>query len=138
LALGEAGVTDGSDIRLAPTSTANWRFIAPNPGVDRFDHPEPSANHGLGASHGVEIPYIFGTIDRPETHPRIGDRPSRAVAAAVQGLWTSFIRGESPGWDPYTRPERTTALIADGIFAVGVFAVDDPAADERRVWRGRW
>ena len=74
----------------------------------------------------------------PETPPRIGDRPSRAVAAAVQDLWTSFIRGESPGWATYTRPECATALIADGIFAVGVFAVDDPTADERRVWRGRW
>lgn len=62
----------------------------------RFDDQEPSANHTLGAS---------GTASRSRTFsaPSIGPRLI-AVAAAMQDLWTSFIRGESPGWTPTPAP----------------------------------
>ncbi len=37
--------------------------------VYRFDHPDPAANHRLGACHAVEIPFVFDTITRDEIHP---------------------------------------------------------------------
>jgi para-nitrobenzyl esterase len=74
---------------------------------------------------------VFGTITRPDTHPRIGDSPARAVADAVHNAWVSFIADGTPGWAPYTSPGRTTALLTDK-----VTEVSDPAGDERALWDG--
>jgi para-nitrobenzyl esterase len=99
--------------------------------VYRFDYPSPEANHGLGACHGVEVPFVFGTIDRQNTHPRIGDTPSRAVADTMHGAWVSFVADGAPGWAPYTTPDRAMALLTDK-----VTEVSDPASDERSLWNG--
>jgi para-nitrobenzyl esterase len=102
-----------------------------NTWVYRFDHPEPDENHGFGASHAVEIPFVFATTGRAEIHPLIGDTPSQAVVDAVHGAWVSFVTHGTPGWAPYTRDARTTALLTDKITEV-----DDPAGDERALWDG--
>jgi para-nitrobenzyl esterase len=97
----------------------------------RFDAPEPSANHGLGACHGAEIPFVFDTAGRPEVRPRLGDAPSQAVADRVHRVWVNFITRGEPGWAPYDTVSRTTGLLTDK-----VSAVDDPAGDERALWQG--
>jgi para-nitrobenzyl esterase len=112
-----------AEARVAAGGAPTWTY--------RFDHPDPAANHRLGACHGVEIPFVFDTIDRPDTHPRIGDDPSAAVAGTTHGVWVDFIRTGSPGWAPYDTGSRTTGLIADT-----VTAADDPAGDERACWAG--
>lgn len=97
----------------------------------RFDYPSPDANYGLGASHSVEIPFVFDTSERADARRRIGATPSKAVANTAHGAWVSFITNGTPGWAPYTTGTRTTALLADT-----VTEVDDPAGDERRLWDG--
>jgi para-nitrobenzyl esterase len=97
----------------------------------RFDRPEPQDNHGLGACHGAEIPFVFDTITRPEVRPRLGDAPSQAVADRVHRVWVDFITHGDPGWAPYDTASRATALLTDN-----VSPVDDPAADERALWQG--
>lgn len=97
----------------------------------RFDHPELDDNHGLGACHGAELPYVFDTIADRATHPRIGDEPSQPVANTVHAVWVSFVTDGTPGWTPYSLPGRTTALLTDGITEV-----DDPSGDERALWDG--
>ncbi|MFD0662358.1 carboxylesterase/lipase family protein [Thermocatellispora tengchongensis] len=52
----------------AATGATTWMY--------RFDHPDPEANHGFGACHAVELPFVFGTIDRQDVRPLIGDDPS--------------------------------------------------------------
>ena len=99
--------------------------------VYRFDHPSPATNHGLGACHAVEIPFVFDTATRPDVRPRLGDTPSQAVADTVHGAWVAFITDGAPGWAPYTPETRTTALLTDK-----VTEVDDPSADERVLWQG--
>ena len=99
--------------------------------VYRFDHPDPAANHRLGACHAVEIPFVFDTITHDEAHPLIGDTPSQAVADTAHGVWVAFITDGEPGWAPYTPETRTAALLTDKISAV-----DDPAGDERALWDG--
>jgi para-nitrobenzyl esterase len=112
-----------AEARAASGKATTW--------VYRFDHPSPEANHGLGACHGAEIPFVFDTIARKEIHPLIGDTPSQAVADTVHAVWTSFITSGAPGWAPYTLPNRTTALLSDQ-----VTEASDPAGDEREVWEG--
>jgi para-nitrobenzyl esterase len=91
----------------------------------RFDHPQPQDNHGLGACHGTEIPFVFGTATREDVRPLIGDTPSQAVADRVHRVWVDNNRGD-PGWARYDTARRITGLLTDS-----VAAVDDPAGDER-------
>ncbi|HEY0716533.1 MAG TPA: carboxylesterase family protein [Streptosporangiaceae bacterium] len=97
----------------------------------RFDHPDPEGNHQLGACHGVEIPFVFGTSGRPEVEPRLGPAPSAAVTGRAHRIWVDFITGGDPGWAPYDPATRTTGLITDV-----VTAADDPAGAERATWNG--
>ncbi|WP_236788144.1 carboxylesterase/lipase family protein [Amycolatopsis sp. GM8] len=99
--------------------------------VYRFDHPDPSANHNLGAAHSVEIPFVFDTIGRPEARPRIGDSPSQAVADTTHGTWVSFIVHGDPGWSRYDQERRATGLLTDKVTEAA-----DPAGDERALWDG--
>ncbi|MFE7440910.1 carboxylesterase/lipase family protein [Streptomyces chartreusis] len=99
--------------------------------VYRFDHLEPADNHGLGACHGSEVPFVFRSEGDDSVRARIGDRPSPSAAATAHEAWTSFAREGTPGWDPYDTTRRPTALIAEK-----VHVADDPARDERRVWDG--
>jgi para-nitrobenzyl esterase len=97
----------------------------------RFDAPAPAENHGLGACHGVELPFVFGTVSREDVRPRLGDTPSQAVADQVHRAWVDFISTGDPGWPVYDTTSRTTGLLADTISVV-----DDPAGDERACWDG--
>ncbi len=114
-----AGAAAGAAADPAPT----W--------VYRFDYPDPEANNGLGACHGAEIPFVFDTVTQPQVRPRIGDTPAQTVADTMHHVWVSFITDGTPGWAPYTRQDRMTALITDKVTKVA-----DPAGDERLAWDG--
>src|ERR1017187_8260947 len=112
-----------AEARAATGTASTWIY--------RFDYPNPEANHRLGACHGAEIPFVFDTITREDTHPRIGDTPAQAVADTMHNTWISFITDGTPGRAPYTTPGRTTALLTDKITEAS-----DPAGDERPLWDG--
>ncbi|MGW4033769.1 carboxylesterase/lipase family protein [Streptomyces sp. NPDC004838] len=112
-----------AEARQAAGTAGTW--------VYRFDHPGPEANGGLGACHGAEMPYVFGTTGLEDVRPRIGDRPSQEVADFVHSVWTSFVTHGEPGWSTYTADRRTTGLLDRG-----VTEADDPSGDERAVWDG--
>ena len=97
----------------------------------RFDYPAPADNQGLGACHGVEIPFVFGNVGLAETRPRIGDTPSQAVADQAHRVWVDFITRGNPGWAAYDTGRRTTGLLAERLTVA-----DDPAGDERARWDG--
>ncbi|HSK01111.1 MAG TPA: carboxylesterase family protein [Kofleriaceae bacterium] len=56
----------------------------------------------LGAVHGLDVPYVFGTFDAV----LVGGQPYQptatdlALSAAIQGYWTRFARGGDPGGAP--------------------------------------
>jgi para-nitrobenzyl esterase len=113
-----------AEVRAAASGSARtWMY--------RFDHPQPSDNNGFGACHGVEVPFVFGTIGRDSALPLIGDTPSSAVADRVHRVWVDFVTGGDPGWAPYDTAHRTTGLLAED-----VLPVHDPAGDERALWEG--
>ena len=112
-----------AEARCAAGAAGTWMY--------RLDYPEPGDNHGLGACHGVELPFVFDTITRDEVRPRLGDAPSQAVADLVHRTWVEFVSGGDPGWAPYDSAGRTTGLLAES-----VRPVDDPAGDERALWDG--
>jgi para-nitrobenzyl esterase len=97
----------------------------------RFDYPAPADNRGLGACHGVEIPFVFGNVGLEESRLRIGDTPSPAVADQAHRVWVDFITRGDPGWAAYDTGRRTTGLLAESLTVA-----DDPAGDERARWDG--
>jgi para-nitrobenzyl esterase len=112
-----------AETRVAAGAAGTWMY--------RFDYPEPADNHGYGASHAVEVPFAFDTLDRNESPALMGDAPSQAVADRVHRIWVDFITRGDPGWAPYDTARRTTGLLTEDILVV-----DDPAADERVLWEG--
>ncbi len=83
----------------------------------------------LGACHALEIPFVFDVLDAPETSLIAGpDRPPQQLADEMHAAWTAFVRGGRPGWDPYL-PDRRVRR-----FALPGEVVDDPRAEQRRVW----
>jgi para-nitrobenzyl esterase len=112
-----------AEARAATGTATTW--------VYRFDRPRIPENHGLGACHAAELPFVFDTITREELRPLIGDNPSQAIADTTHGIWVSFITHGDPGWAPYTVPGRATGVLTEKLEEVA-----DPAGDEREVWNG--
>jgi para-nitrobenzyl esterase len=63
----------------------------------------------LGASHGFEIPFVFGHFDLGRDGSRLFDRTNepgrRELAAAMMSYWASFARTGDPGKGDGGRPE---------------------------------
>lgn len=81
----------------------------------------PSGRFGF-AEHCLDVPFFFDCLDSPEGIEALaGPHPPQELADRVHGAAVAFIRGESPGWEPYVEPGRTTyvhdlppRLVADG------------------------
>jgi para-nitrobenzyl esterase len=112
-----------AEARCASGGAGTWMY--------RFDYPEPLDNHGFGACHATEVPFVFDTMARSGVAALIGDAPSQGVADRVHRVWVDFIAGGDPGWAPYDCFSRTTGLLTED-----VVSVDDPAGDERALWEG--
>lgn len=92
----------------------------------------------LGACHGIELPFVFGTHDAPLGR-LAGDGPdARRLAEAVQDAWLSFAttgRPTSPllpEWPAYDDTDRATMLL--GAESRRARA---PFDEVRRWWDGR-
>ena len=55
----------------------------------RADHPY----HGLGPTHGAELPYVFGVLDRGAANWTSNDYQ---LASTVQQYWTNFAKSGDP------------------------------------------
>ncbi|MEQ3552677.1 carboxylesterase family protein [Pseudonocardia nematodicida] len=75
-------------------------------GVWAYEFRQPTEALGglLGATHSLDIPYVFGTVDRIPLTGRSLER--HGVSRAMMRAWTSFVHQGDPGWEPWTR-ERT-------------------------------
>ncbi|MFI1051718.1 carboxylesterase/lipase family protein [Streptomyces griseoruber] len=87
----------------------------------------------LGATHAVELPFVFDLVERPELNgpnALLGpDKPPADLATRVHEAWIRFARTGDPGWDPYDTERRATMRI-DAEWT----QVDDPRSQERQVW----
>src|SRR5690606_14520353 len=87
----------------------------------RFDAAAPLFRViGLGAIHGTELPYLFGTFghtDRDPTFVLGGRRTARRVGERMRRRWAAFVRGEAPDagpdaphWPRYDEAEQSLLL----------------------------
>jgi para-nitrobenzyl esterase len=89
---------------------------------------------GMGASHGSEIPFVFGTVDHPTD-------AERTLAKTMLGYWAHFAQfgdpngGGAPAWSAYDAQadsylELDTPIAAKrGLHAAGCDVLDGVAAE---------
>jgi para-nitrobenzyl esterase len=93
----------------------------------------PGTSLPFGASHGVEIPFVWDTLDALGTQDLVTNGPAE-LARVMHARWIEFARsGELADWpvyDPDTRP--VMAFAKDNTAANEI--VQDPWSGERRLW----
>jgi para-nitrobenzyl esterase len=71
----------------------------------QFDWPSPALNGWLGATHAVEIPFVFGNFEQRATAKFVGAGPDAiTLSRQIMNLWGHFVRyGEPPPpWQRFT------------------------------------
>ncbi|NSC25689.1 carboxylesterase/lipase family protein [Streptomyces albus subsp. chlorinus] len=87
----------------------------------------------LGATHSVELPFVFDLAHLPQLHgpnALLGpDKPPADLATRMHAAWVRFARTGDPGWTPYDTERRTTMRI-DTHWT----RTNDPHSQERQAW----
>lgn len=103
-----------------------------------FTWPSPAFGGVLGACHAIELPFVFDCLDLPGAANFVGAGPeARQLAGWTLDAWAAFAHRGDPspagidGWPRYDATRRATMEIGA---RCGV--LDDPAANERRLWDG--
>lgn len=77
----------------------------------RFDATSPALKGQLGASHGLEVPYLFGTLDHPSVRRFAGTELERwALAETLQRQWLAFTTGEGPSWRAWSETTQESGF----------------------------
>ena len=85
----------------------------------RFDWESPFLQGALGACHGLELPFVFGTIENPIISLFAGAGPEAArLADRMQSAWVAFATTGNPSteelpWPEYGEERRTLLLGAE-------------------------
>jgi len=79
-----------------------------------FEWESPAFGGLLGSCHALELPFVFGVVDRPAVQLLSGSGPEvERLSSHMQRAWVSFATtghpghdgiGPWPAWDPLTRP----------------------------------
>ncbi|WP_412543317.1 carboxylesterase family protein [Longispora sp. K20-0274] len=96
--------------------------------------PAPGMGGAFGACHGLDVPLVFGNLDRGQPAMLIGAAPSpeaEALSAAMRAAWTAFAVGGDPGWPAYEPGPRLTRL-----FDVRPTVTGYPEEASRLLWQG--
>lgn len=105
--------------------------------VYQFTWATPAFGGALGATHALEIPFVFNMTDDAMWSFLAGPTPPRALAEAMHGAWTAFARTGDPNtaaiptWPAYDAATRPTMVFGDTIAVV-----EDPASEIRKAWYG--
>lgn len=100
-----------------------------------FTWPSPAFGGALGAFHGLELPFVFGTLSTLSGSLLTGGSGPAQLSEAVQSAWVQFARTGEPGgaslgpWPVYDAKRRPT-MVLDAECRLE----DDPLEDERLLW----
>jgi para-nitrobenzyl esterase len=125
--------------RIASTRLAELQHARqPRTYAYSFTWESPYRGGILGAAHALDIPFVFGTQDRPELAGFTGGGPAaRVLAERMQDAWLAFARTGDPAhpglpaWPAYDGDRRATMLLG-----ARCEVVDAPQEAERRLWDG--
>jgi para-nitrobenzyl esterase len=123
--------------RVPSTSLASTQSrYQPSTFVYLFAWESPFMGGVFGSSHGLEIPFVFGTVQEEVIQVFSGSGPdAMALSEQMQQAWLAFARrgdptcdaaGEWPAYDPARR--------ATMVFGPNGGVRDDPRGEERVAW----
>jgi para-nitrobenzyl esterase len=99
-----------------------------------FSWRSPVMDGKVGATHTVEIPFVFDNTDIPTVMTK-GGPEVKELAAKTSEAWIRFAQTGNPNhpglpdWPSYNTHERAT-MVFDNTCRV----VNDPGGDERKLW----
>ena len=118
-------------LRLADAQAATgapvWTYL--------FTWPTPVFGGLLGATHALELPFVWDLIDEPAWRAFVGEDPPRALVTAMQDAWLAFARTGDPNvagavpWPRYDLATRPTLELGEV-----VRLVNDPSKERRELW----
>ncbi|MCP4036306.1 MAG: carboxylesterase family protein [bacterium] len=83
-----------------------------------FDWSPPLVGNAIGACHGIEIPFVFGSYSKPVLRPLIGfGRDGRRLSNRMMSAWIRFARKGDPNhsglpvWPTYDPETRSTLTL---------------------------
>jgi para-nitrobenzyl esterase len=93
--------------RCPVVAELQWHASAGNPAWEyQFDRAAPG-RETIGAVHGVEVPYVFGTLDSKYSSA------DRGMSEVIQQYWTNFAKtgnpngDKLPAWEGFSEPARS-------------------------------
>jgi para-nitrobenzyl esterase len=132
-------ISTDAAFRMPTIWTASKHSVHTPTWVYEFDYVRPLLKTlGVGAIHGSELPYVWGTPPqfRLATIPLGAPKTSARVARRMQTRWLQFAHNLNPNssqlepdWPPYDLATRSTLMI-DAVDQI----VDDPRGELRRAW----
>jgi para-nitrobenzyl esterase len=117
-----------------------WRLAeahAPHPGRTyfyEFAWPSPAFGGTLGACHGLELGFVFDTLDTPGLigpQGLVGEDPPFELARRIHRSWITFAATGDPGWTSFSTPQRQVMCIN-----TAWQIINDPRSTERHAWNG--
>ena len=84
------GMNMFADIRLA-RGERTW--------VYEFAWKSPVMN--IGATHVVDLPFLFDILSTPDARMLVGDDPPQQLADDFHGAVLRFAKDDDPGWEPW-------------------------------------
>lgn len=80
-----------------------------------FDWRSPMFAGELGAAHGMEIPFVFDTLEAATGEKGLcGSNPPQHLATRIHGLWVQFARTGALPWPEYDRETRQVYRLEAG------------------------
>lgn len=95
--------------------------------------PAPGMGGALGACHGLDVPLVFGNLDRGQPAALIGESNSpeaEALSIRMRTAWTAFAADGDPGWPAYDTEARLVQLF-DTTSTVTAY----PEETSRLIWQ---
>ncbi len=101
----------------------------------RWDWSSPVGGGMIGASHAIEIPFVFDLVEDQRLHVFVGPEAPKPLARAVHEAWVTFATTGTPAADglpdwPTVGGGRRPVLSLDVVPAL----LEDPRAGTLRFW----
>lgn len=103
-----------------------------------FTWESPAMDGALGASHAVELPFMFGNLAAPRMDSFAGSGPAAdELSEKMMDAWLAFARTGNPStarlgeWPSYEPSRRATMILGQDTYVENA-----PYEAERRLWEG--